>query len=137
MYTYNRKVHLHEIDPAGVIFFGNVYNIAQEAFEDMLLSFDIPISMVIYQSEVIYPVIHSQAEYFSPIRLGHELTINITLGKLSDASFSLAYEFMNQHTLLARVKTIQVAVNRKKWEKDRIPGKFRDQLDALKRFEEK
>ena len=137
MFSINRKVHLFEVDAAGVIFFGNVYNIAQEAFEFMIEKFDMPVASIIYQSEIIYPIIHSQAEYFSPIRLGQELTINVYLGKISESSFTLVYEMLSEHALLTRVKTIQVAVNKKKWEKSAIPTRFAERIQELQRFDEK
>ena len=136
MFTYKRSIHLQDADPAGVVFFGKVYDIAQEAFEKMIREFDFPINRIIYQSEIIFPIIHSQAEYPVPIRLGHDLVINVMIGKISDSSFTLVYEFFHNEIMVCRVKTIHVAINRKKWEKDLIPGHFKHDLGNLKRFEE-
>lgn len=136
MFTYKRSVNLQDADPAGVVFFGKVYDFAQEAFEEMLKEIDFPINRIIYQSEIIFPIINSQAEYPIPIRLGHDLVINVMIGKLSDSSFTLVYEFFHGDSLVCRVKTIHVAVNRKKWEKDLIPGHLKHDLGKLKRFEE-
>lgn len=127
---------MQDADAAGVVFYGKVYEMAQEAFEAMIESFDFPINRIIYQSEIIFPVIHSQAEYPAPVRLGHEVEIQILLGKISDSSFTLVYRFIHNESVVCTVKTIQVAVNRKKWEKDLIPGHFKHDLSNLDRFQE-
>jgi 1,4-dihydroxy-2-naphthoyl-CoA hydrolase len=131
MFNYSRNVRLNDTDPAGVIFFARVYDIAHEAFEALLIELENPIQNII-KSDVIYPLVNSNANYLGPIKLGDILKINVTTEKLSDSSFTLLFAFHVNNNCVSEVRTTQVAIKRSEWKKTVIEEKFRLNLEKLK-----
>lgn len=131
MFEYKRNIRLNDCDPAGVIFFARVYDIAHEAFEEMLLKADNSIDNIINRSETIYPLISSSADYSGPIRLGDKINVKVKLKDLTENSISLSYLFEKENKIFTIVNTSQVSINKSTWKKSPIPIDFKNKLENL------
>lgn len=100
-FTYRKRICLKETDATGVIYFSEQLNMASEAFEAFLTQEGFRLSEMIATMDFLMPIVHVEANYSSPMRVGDEIEIVLNLTKLGDRSFSLKSLFsdLNGKTL--------------------------------------
>lgn len=110
MFRYSTELKLRDTDAAGIAFFAAYYAIAHDAYERFLSQSSRPLSS--WLAEVHLPIVHSQAQYQAPLRLGEAFEVLITCVNMGTRSFTLSYEFIKKGELtpLAQLQTVHVAV---------------------------
>lgn len=129
MFDTKKRVDFCDSDPAGILFFGNIYKYAHTAYEEMLEQacmernyFDDP--------EYAIPIIHSDCDFFRPIRSGTKLKITVSVTGLRDSSFELSYTFKDENDIIrAKVKTVHVFVQIASWKKAPLTDEMRTLLE--------
>ena len=131
MYIVSTVVKLRDTDAAGVLFFGNYFHIIHDAYEVFLESIEFSMSYIINESPVWLLIAHAEADYKKPLGVGDPITIEIEVGKIGKASFTLKYSVKGPDgTLFAQLKTTHVAVDRKSQKSIRLPESIRDSLSS-------
>lgn len=130
MYTTKLRTNFYDADPAGILFFANIYRLAHSAYEEMIKSWGIG-DDVFFSAEFALPITHSEADYMQPILAHDELTVNITASQLQEHSFELSYFFYGDGELKAKVKTVHVFVEKKSMTKMEIPEPLRVKFGAI------
>lgn len=131
MFTTKIKTRFFEADPAGIIFYGNIFKYIHTAYEDFIQSLGLKRDYF-NDADFVFPVIHAEADYHSPIKFADLLTINIEITKLKKSSFELCYEiFNNEKIKVATAKTVHVCVSKYNFKKAEVPA---DVLNKLKRY---
>ncbi len=131
-FDYRFTVALHDIDAAGVIFFGHLFRHAHNTFEAFMayVGFDLP--AILEQGRYGLPVVHSEADFFKPIRYGDKLRVIAEVAELGHASFAMAYGFHNESgNPVARVRTVHVVVDRSQGKSMPIPEELRTALTGF------
>ncbi len=120
MFTTKRRINFFDCDPAGIIFYSRLFDFCHSAYEQLIQSFDLTED---YWDNPVYvvPIIHTECDYFSPIKYNDEIEIKLSVTSLKNSSFELSYEIMLQDTKCAIVKTVHVFVSRESWDKMKIP----------------
>ena len=110
MFRYPTTLKLRDTDAAGVAFFATYFAIAHDAYEAFLVSRGFCLRD--WLEEIHLPIVHSEADYTSPIKLGDHFDIELTCGRIGQTSFTLNYHFLGCESgvTLARLKTVHVAV---------------------------
>ena len=109
MFRYPTTLNLRDTDSAGVAFFASYFAIAHNAYEAFLQSHGAQLRD--WLGEVHLPIVHSNADYQAPVRLGDSFDIELTCARVGRTSFTLAYHFVNAERItLARLQTVHVAV---------------------------
>ena len=88
MFAYTRSIFLKETDATGVIYFGSLFQYALEAFEVLLSEKKTPLSTILLQGYLL-PIVHAEADYQAPLRVGDQISIELTLGRVGQKSFSI------------------------------------------------
>ena len=128
MVTSVRKVDFYDCDPAGILFFANIFRFAHSAYEEMLKNFKLD-DDYFSSDEFVIPIIKSEAEFIKTISFGDTLRIMLHASQVKNSSFELTYEFRNMEQLtVARVKTVHVFVKKQTFEKTELPEKLRKKL---------
>ena len=130
MFTTNVKVYFYDADPAGIIFYASLFKYVHAAYEDFLRNLH-PERNFFFDRDYILPIIHAEADYVKPIRVGEELRIDVVVSALKNSSFEISYKFYkdgNQFTAIA--KTVHVCVLKEKFKKIELPKDFFDKLKA-------
>jgi len=132
MFKTKMKIRFHDCDPAGVLFFGRVYELCHSAYEEMIASFDLKVDYW-HNDEYIVPVIKSEAHYHQPMKYGEEISIEIIVKTLKSSSFELEYLLSNKDgNECVLVNTVHVFVDKNTWKKkkmsDGISGEFKKHL---------
>ena len=129
MYFETHSIKLSHTDAAGVIFYGRIYELAQEVVENYLNQIGFGVGSMLREKEYITPVVHSEADYFLPMRVGDDITIEIGIEKVGKSSFTTYYLFFNvQKNLLAKAKTVNVSINKKTGKTIPLPEDFKNVL---------
>ncbi len=128
MFTTKRRINFYDCDPAGILFYGRIYFICHEAYEEMIESFSLKINYWDNENFVV-PIIHSEAKYYKPVNSGETITIEIKTSQLRDSSFELLYETKNAAGEKCHViKTVHVVVDKKSWQKAAMPEEVKEGL---------
>jgi len=93
-FTCEQTVRLYDTDAAGFLFYGSQFRIAHAALEEFLAHVGLPIAGVIRRREVLFPVVHAEADYRAPLTAGDRLTMRVGVRALGERSFTIAYCFL-------------------------------------------
>ncbi|HEX2868324.1 MAG TPA: acyl-CoA thioesterase [Ignavibacteriales bacterium] len=130
MFRTEVKINFFDCDPAGIMFYGNIFKVAHQAYEELLQKGNLERD---YFKDIEYalPLVHSEADFIKPIFPGKNLTVELRVTILKESSFELSYEVLdNGGDLCARVKTVHVLVLKRDWQKSALPE---DLKNCLKR----
>ena len=131
MFVYHIPVKMHYIDAAGVMFFGQFFYLAHDAYEAFLDEISFAIKDILPQDFLI-PLIHAEADYKAPVNLGDVLTIGLQIEKIGRTSFTVGYQMTNQlGRTVALVKTVHTTISNQTRQPMAIPPHLRE---ALQRF---
>lgn len=109
LFRHTTTLKLRDTDAAGVAFFGAYYSIAHDVYESYLASRGV--SLAQWLNEIHLPIVHSEAIYTAPIRLGDRFEVHLSCSRLGTSSFTLSYRFLQGERSLAQLKTVHVAVD--------------------------
>ena len=85
------RIRLYDTDAAGFLFYGSQFRIAHEALENFLEHLGLPIAGIIRDREILFPVVHAEADYRAPLAVGDRLTVRVGVRAIGDRSFTLVY----------------------------------------------
>lgn len=90
-FAFTTNVRFQDIDPAGVLFFGRIYDYLHLAYEEFWASAGVDRAWFFAGAPFLVPIAHSEADYKGPIRHGEAITVAIAVEKVGRASFALRY----------------------------------------------
>ena len=91
-FTYARTVRFQDTDAAGVVYFVNVLAMCHEAYEASLATSGINLKAFFSNSEVAFPIIHANVDFYRPLFAGDRLTIQLTPKQVAGDEFEIAYQ---------------------------------------------
>ncbi|MFO7446949.1 MAG: thioesterase family protein [Ignavibacteriaceae bacterium] len=131
MFVYKKKINFYDCDPAGIFFYGRIYELCHSAYEALIESFKLDEDYWNNEDYVV-PIIHSEASYHKPIKYGDEVTVELTVSLLKSSSFELSYECKNEKgEKYTKVKTAHIFVDKKTWKKRGMVEKVREGFAAV------
>ena len=128
MFNTTYKIAFSDTDPGGIVFFAEFFNIAHITYERFFETLDLDRNYFL-DEKFILPIVHSRADYISPVKFGDELKCEVTVGKIGDTSFELKYKLHNREKIAAEILTKHVVVLKTEFKKTSIPP---DLLIALR-----
>jgi len=132
MFQINLPVRLHLTDAAGVLFFGNYFILAHDAYEEMMESIGFPLDHFVTAATYMPLIVHAEGDYLSPLRTGHLVTVVLHVEKLGVSSYALKYDLSNSDgSTVAVLRTVHVTVDRTTMQSLPIPEGLRAKLTAL------
>ncbi|GMR24952.1 MAG: hypothetical protein BMS9Abin39_0224 [Ignavibacteria bacterium] len=128
MFTVKKRINFFDCDPAGILFYGNIFFLCHSAYEEMISSFDLKLNYW-QNEEFVVPITRSNANYLNPLKTGDELTIDVNVSELRKSSFELSYTCRNQSgDLCIEVKTVHVFIDKNSWQKKESPPEIKEKL---------
>ena len=127
MFTTNYKITFCETDPGGILFFAEFFKIAHITYERFFDKLDLDRNYFL-DDKYILPIVHSSADYISPVKFGDELICELKVGEIGTTSFELLYILKKNNNIAANVKTKHVVVLKDIFEKTTIPEKLLTRL---------
>jgi len=131
-FDYRFRVCLHDIDAAGVMFYGHLFRHAHDAYEGFMSALGFPLDGLI-RVGCRLPLVHAEADYMMPMHHGEEIQVVVGVAALGGARFTLAYGFRDgAGALRARAQTVHVHVAESGVGAAPLPDALRAALDAAK-----
>ena len=125
MNKFQRRVNFFDADPAGIMFFGKIFEFCHSAYEEWIAGFNLS-EDYFNHPQYATPIIHTEADFFKPIKPGEIITIEIIVEKIQTSSFSLVHYIYNEcNEKLASAKTVHVFIKKMDFSKCTIPEEFR------------
>ncbi len=130
MFIAYNKVRMHDTDMAGILYFPRQFRFAHDALEDFVESQGYSFDKIFHHGNFVFVIVHAEADYLSPLRVGDKLQIHVTVDHVGQSSFTMAYGIYKEDgTLTGKAKTVHVTLERKARTKVHIPQEFRAILE--------
>ena len=84
----------HEVDRAGIIFFGRVFEYAHTCYEELLIAAFGGFDRLFDERGFGTPIVHSEADFRRPIRQSDRLIVRARVEGLSSRSITFCYEII-------------------------------------------
>lgn len=132
--TYNTKIFIsfRQADPAGIMFFGNILDIAHDLFEEFIQQTDLSWKYWFEAKDWGCPIRNCQIDYVSPMKPGEYYHVKIGVSRIGDSSFTMQYQFMNGTQLTAQLSMVHTFINPKSFTKMTMPEKVKITLTKYK-----
>lgn len=132
-FEHHLTARFYEIDRAGIVFFGRFYEYAHTALEELLAAmFGRPESIFVDLGFGM-PLVHTEADYFSPTRMGDKLVIAVEVEKVGSKSVSFRFTIDGvAGDPRCIVRLVHCFVNLETFESIPMPPEFADGLRRLK-----
>jgi 4-hydroxybenzoyl-CoA thioesterase len=86
-----KQIRFHHCDPAGIVFYPQYFYLLHEAQEDFLAHIGHPEHQLIASGTGV-PIVDLKTEFLGMCRYGDEVTIELGLTRLGNASIGMHYE---------------------------------------------
>ena len=128
MFTHKTKINFYDCDPAGILFYGRVFELCHQAYEAMIDGFDLEEDYW-NNPEYIVPVLNAESHYRKPMKYGEIISIELKVSTLKSSSFELTYAFVNEASeICCEAKTVHVFADKNNWKKTAMNKKISDGL---------
>ena len=128
MHLYETSIKLYHTDAAGLLFFSRLFEIAYDAYQDLLEKSRLSLSEILKNEPFLTPVVHAEADYRIPLEAGDRIQVRITVENIGRSSCTLLYDIVKNNQIAGRVKTVLVSVDKRFGEKTSIPEKLKEVL---------
>lgn len=133
MISLKKKINFYDCDPAGILFYGNIFHICHSAYEELVSTFKLGTDYW-QNDDFVVPIINTSADYIKPFRNGDSVIVKLSVTDVRKSSFELSYECFNQDdTLCAEVKTVHVIIDKKDWKKKELLSEIIEGLKIHKK----
>ncbi len=95
-FVYETTIRFAQVDPAQVVYFARVYEMAHEAFEEIMAAAGLPVGPLFQESEWGMPLVHTEADYRRPWRLGERVRIEGRIGSMTERTVEFQYAFVDE-----------------------------------------
>lgn len=130
MFIAKNQVRVHDMDMAGLLYFPRQFRFIHDTFEDFMTHEGMAFEKMFYNSDFMFVIVHCEADYFHPLKLGNRLEIHLICEKIGNSSFTLLYHIYREDGLeVGRAKTVHVTINKKLHQKILIPNELKKLLE--------
>ena len=129
-FEHHLRVRFQHTDPAGIVFFANIFVYCHEAYEELLRAGGMPLHEFLGTREESLPLGHAEATFKRPFRFGQQVTVRVAVGRVGDRSFRLEYDLFDEvKEHLASAATVHVCIERATGRSIALPPALRSLLE--------
>ena len=130
MFTHEFTVRFQHVDRAGIAFFARAFEYCHEAFEELLIA---SAQLNVFESEGWgMPLVHAEADFRAPMRLGDRLRVTVRVAELGERSIQFAFDITDlDGELRARVRHVHAFIDLTSFRPRAVPEGLRAGLDRL------
>lgn len=129
MFIARNQVRMHDTDMAGILYFARQFRFAHDALEDFVESLGYTFDQVFHRENFVFVIVHVEADYLAPLRVGDKLEVHVTIEKIGETSFTVLYSiYKEDKTLIGTAKTVHVTLDATSRKKVPLPARFKTLL---------
>jgi YbgC/YbaW family acyl-CoA thioester hydrolase len=125
MFEQKTAILMGQVDAAGVVFGPRLLEMAHAAYEAFLFENGWSVQRILDEGWAL-PIVHLEADFSGPLRLGDLVTVQLSVERLGGSSFTLGYAFVKQGQVAASARSVHVALIA--GDKSPLPDDFRQIL---------
>lgn len=124
------KIRFYQADPAGILYFGRIFELVGDAFEELMRAAGIDMDALLRHDTLATPIVHAEADFSGPMRVGEELWVAALVERIGASSASMIYRVEGKDgSLRATANVIHVWVGARTWRKVEVPAEVRAKLE--------
>lgn len=131
-FTRTIQIRFHEADPAGIVYFANVFSLAHDTFEEFIAEAGVPWGEWFRKGPYFVPIRHAECEYLAPFRPGQKYKIQTMVARIGETSFQMKYTFQSgagkKLITHAVVTMVHAFVSSKSKKKIKVPLRYQKAL---------
>lgn len=128
MYSVRKQINFFDCDPAGIMFFGNVFKLCHSVYEEFINSLNLNFDFWAGNTFAV-PILHSEADYLQPLKTGDEITIEMSVLSLKKYMYELYFECKNlKGEVCDRVQSVHIYIDLETKKKIEMNSKIYDAL---------
>jgi 1,4-dihydroxy-2-naphthoyl-CoA hydrolase len=98
------------VDRAGILFFGRIFEMCHEAFEELMMRLGGGIDRAFAEGFGM-PLVHAEADFDKPIKLGDRLDVELSIERLGGTSIAFGYRVLGEDgEVRARARLVHVFI---------------------------
>ncbi|MFN7728787.1 MAG: acyl-CoA thioesterase [Bdellovibrio sp.] len=128
--TYQKQIQIRfrEGDPARIMYFRNVFDLAHDCFEDFIQAQGLSWSDWFDKNPCLVPIRHVEADFLAPFIPGETYTISTVVAQIRDTSFQMKYVFEQNAKVHAVVTMVHAYLDPKTQQKTKVQEQIRNLL---------
>lgn len=115
-----------QLDPAGILFFGEVFTLCSGVYEDFLQFLGFGWNEWFANPASASPVRHADAEYLKPLEGGQVYEVSVAILSLGSSAFEMEYVFQRHGVPHCRVRIVHVFIDPRTRTKIPLPTPVRE-----------
>jgi 1,4-dihydroxy-2-naphthoyl-CoA hydrolase len=125
-------VAFNDVDAAGIVYFGNVFDYCHRAYERLLEAINLPLPRILQTEGWAMPLVHAEADYAKPMLHGERLQVSVDLVKRGRSSLHFQYKIHGpEGDLRATVTLVHATVDRQAFKPQPIDPGFLEALNGV------
>lgn len=129
VFKTKKTLTFREADPARIMFFGNIFGFAHDAFEQFILEAGYTWKEYFQDPNFAIPLRHTEANYLAPFFPGETYDIAVTVASFGETSFKMKYVFGQNGKTHAVVTMVHSVLDMKTKQKAAIPATMKTRLE--------
>lgn len=127
-YTQEYQVHFDDCDPAGIMFFANVWDICHRSYEKWLLNLKNDWPFWFQNPAWIIPIVSSKCDFHRPLLPGTTIQIELSVEKIGSTSFTTHFQLKSNNHLACDCFISHVFADKINFQKREIPLEIKNLL---------
>lgn len=91
-FEHTLTVRFHEVDRAGIVFFGRIFEYCHVGFEELLSAMEL--TSVFHDENWGMPLVHAEADFKRPMFMGEKITVSLCVEKTGEGSLTFGFEVL-------------------------------------------
>jgi 1,4-dihydroxy-2-naphthoyl-CoA hydrolase len=121
-FEHQTTVLFSQVDSVGIVFFARAFEYCHETLEAMLAAGGMPLHSILDGGDWAMPLVHAEADYKRPMRLGDRLTVRVDIEKLGPGSVTFAYTILSEGgETHATARLVHAVIDRQRFKARRVP----------------
>lgn len=89
-------IRFSQVDAAGILYFSRIFEICHEAYEAWMARDGLPLTPEITSSPWLFPLVHAEADYHAPCRLGDRIEVHVGVVRVGTSSVTLEFRLRGE-----------------------------------------
>lgn len=124
-----KTITFRDSDPAGIMFFGNIFAFSHDAFEEFIVAAGYTYKEWFGQRDYLIPIRHTEADFLAPFFPGESYDVTVTVASIGETSFKMKYVFSKKAKSHAIVSMVHAVVDGKTMQKTALPTTMKTRLE--------
>lgn len=126
-FTFPMRVRFQDIDAAGIVFFGRIYDFVHDAYVAFLAARGAPLDEALRTRAWVAPIRRADGEFLRPMRFGDAIEVTLVRAHLNGSDLKLGWVVTGTDGKPAAVmRTHHVYVDPQTWKRTDAPPVVRE-----------